>query len=465
VTNTQAVAFEAPGLGDRSYLVHDGVVAVVIDPQREQERYIEAAERLGVRITHVLETHVHNDYVSGGLGLAREVGATYVLPEGEDLAFALECEEIGDGAQVRTGALNIAALATPGHTPHHLSYLVSSATDVTGFILTGGSILPGGVGRTDLLGHERADELARAQWHSVRRLLTELDPSTQVLPTHGFGSFCSASPSGGAQSALTVAIEKERNPAMRSAVEDFVTSLRACPPPIPAYYRYMAPINRRGAITPGYGRLARLGRPDLDRLLATGSFVIDLRPRRTFAAGHRQGVLNIELGDNLTTYFGWIIPFEGPYSLVATSDEEVEESRHLLARIGREDVAGYFLARDLDLEHAQHYPVASFADLGRTIGRGDKPLVLDIRHQSEWRAGHLVVARHVPLPELGACRSVLPPEQEIWVHCATGFRAAIATSQLSAWGMSPVLIDDRFEQAALNNLEIEVEEAVATKHP
>src|ERR1700691_5664172 len=113
----EAVAFDAEGLGDRSYLVHDGDVAVVIDPQREPERYTAAADALGVTITHVLETHVHNDYVSGGLGLARQLGAVYVLPEGEDLAFALECEEIGDGAQVRTGALNIAALATPGHTP------------------------------------------------------------------------------------------------------------------------------------------------------------------------------------------------------------------------------------------------------------------------------------------------------------------------------------------------------------
>ena len=195
--NIQAVTFEAEGLGDRSYLVHDGEVAAVIDPQREQERYVAAAKALGVSITHVFETHVHNDYVSGGLGLARQLGAVYVLPEGEDLAFADECLTLGDGGELTVGSLRVSALATPGHTPHHLAYLLSTPTGGRSYVCTGGSVLPGAVGRTDLLGDERADELAAAQWHSVRRLLSQLDAGTSVLPTHGFGSFCSAAPGAG----------------------------------------------------------------------------------------------------------------------------------------------------------------------------------------------------------------------------------------------------------------------------
>jgi hydroxyacylglutathione hydrolase len=452
----EAVTFDAEGLGDRSYLIHDGDLAVVIDPQREPERYIAAAEALGVTITHVLETHVHNDYVSGGLGLARQLRAVYVLPEGEDLAFADECLALGDGGEITVGALSVLALATPGHTPHHLSYLVRSHKSEASYVCTGGSLLPGAIGRTDLLGPERADELAVAQWHSVRRLLAELDGSTEVLPTHGFGSFCSAAPLAQTGTGkLTVGLERQRNPAATAALEGFVRALGEDRPPIPAYYRLMAAINRNGPGTPSYGPTARLSPGDLDLWLDEGGVVADLRPRRAFAAGHRRGALNIELGNNLTTYFGWVVPLEVPYAFIACSHEEVQRSRHLLARIGREAVAGYALASDLDLKQAHRYPVATFRDLAATVRGGPEPLVLDVRHRSEWRAGHLSIARHAPLPDLGDQRASLPLDRPIWVHCAAGFRAAIAASFLSAWGMRPVLIDDCFDQAALHNLEIE----------
>jgi glyoxylase-like metal-dependent hydrolase (beta-lactamase superfamily II)/rhodanese-related sulfurtransferase len=456
----QAVSFDAPGLGDRSYLVHDGWVGVVVDPQRELERYLLAAESLGVRITHVLETHVHNDYVTGGLALAREVGAAYVLPEGEDLAFADECTTVGDGALMRTGSVRIRALWTPGHTANHLAYLLESESGGPGLACTGGSVLHASVGRTDLLGLDRADELATAQWHSARRLLTDLDPAVQLLPTHGFGSFCSASPKvrapqGGHQGGhATVAEESARNPAMRAAVAEFVRGLAQERPPVPAYYRYMAPINRSGPSRPHYGPVTRLAPAEVAQLLADGAPVTDLRPRRVFAAGHRRGALNIELGDNLTTYFGWVVPFEAPYTLVVADDDDVQMATHLLARIGREHATGYVLADDLEDEGNHRYPVATFADLAQTVGHGPEPFVLDIRHGAEWRSSHLAMAHHVPLPELPAWRPTLPDDREIWVHCAAGFRAAIAASQLSAWGLGPVLVDDAFEHAADVDLEV-----------
>jgi glyoxylase-like metal-dependent hydrolase (beta-lactamase superfamily II)/rhodanese-related sulfurtransferase len=452
---TETVSFEAAGLGDRSYLVHDGEVAVVVDPQREPDRYLETAESLGVSITHVLETHVHNDYVSGGLDLARRLGATYVVPEGEDLGFARECTALGDGAKITAGSLTVSALATPGHTPHHLSYLLTGAAGTPSYVCTGGSVLLNGVGRTDLLGDERADELAQAQWRSARRLLSRLDAETRVLPTHGFGSFCSATPATGAETGdLTVGTERRRNPALRADLEDFVAALRADRPPVPSYYRYMAPANRRGAPGPLYRRVARLAPDDLAHWMATGSVITDLRPRRAFAAGHHQGALNIELGDSFTTYFGWLVPYEARYALIACSYEEVDKSRRLLARIGRELVSGFVLASDLDLQRAMRYQTATFADLAAAVARGEEPLVLDVRHGSEWRAGHLAVARHTPLPELEAHKSYLPSDRPIWVHCAAGFRAAIAASQLSAWGMSPVLVDDLFERAAPHRLRV-----------
>ena len=369
-----AITLEATGLGDRSYLIHDGEVGIVIDPQREPARYLAAAEEVGVRITHVLETHIHNDYLSGGLGLSRELGATYVLPEGETLEFSDECTTLGDGAELQSGSLSIAALATPGHTPHHLSYLLRSDAGGPGFVCSGGSVLPGGVGRTDLLGADRTRELAAAQWHSARRLLTELEDATTVLPTHGFGSFCSAVTTVvSSAEAVTVAIEHSRNPAMRVALDEFVELLDSDPPPIPAYYRYMGPLNRAGVGAPKLDAVTRLERRELDRLLETGCVVTDLRPRRSFAAAHRRGALNIELGANLTTYFGWIVPFEASYTLLASSLEEIDETRRMLARIGREYVFGYVLAEDLGRENSDHYQVATFAELAIASDLGDAP--------------------------------------------------------------------------------------------
>ena len=242
---------------------------------------------------------------------------------------------------------------------------------------------------------------------------------------------------------------------MLAALDGFVRALGEDRPPIPAYYRFMAAINRNGPGTASYRPTARLSPADLDFWLAEGGVVADLRPRRAFAAGHRRGALNIELGNNLTTYFGWVVPFEAPYAFIACSHEEVQRSRHLLARIGREAVAGYALASDLDLKQAHRYPVATFRDLAAAVRGGPEPLVLDVRHRSEWRAGHLSIARHAPLPDLGDQRASLPLDRPIWVHCAAGSRAAIAASFLSGWGMSPVLIDDFFDQAALHNLDIE----------
>ena len=240
------IAFDAPGLGDRSYLVHDGSVGAVIDAQRDTAPYLGTAAGLGIEIVLVLETHIHNDYVSGGLSLARRTGAAYGVPAGEQVDFAAECDALDEGAVRSVGGLRLTVLATPGHTPHHLSYLFGDGQghDV---VLTGGSLLAGATGRTDLLGADLAAELAAAQWRSVRRLLDELPPATVVLPTHGFGSFCSAGagPQGPAgELTLTIATERRHNPAARLELGAFVDSLRNDALPVPAYYRHMAPLNR-----------------------------------------------------------------------------------------------------------------------------------------------------------------------------------------------------------------------------
>ncbi len=449
------VVFDVPGLGDRSYLVHDGEKAIVVDPQRDPAPYITTATDIGVEIELVLETHLHNDYVSGGLALSRRVQATYGVPSGESVCFEQECEILDEGDELAVGALGLTVLATPGHTPHHLSFLVEDRAGGAA-VLTGGSLLAGATGRTDLLGPDRAAPLAQAQWSSVRRLLNNLPAATAVLPTHGFGSFCSAG-AVIATEELTIATEMERNPAALLGIEAFVESLIGEPPPIPAYYRYMAPLNRAGAVEPRYGAVPVVSASCLAELLDKGTAIVDLRGRRAFAQAHHRGTLNIELGPSLPTYLGWLLPFAAPLVVVSTTLDEVLEASRLLARIGRENLAGWAPAKFIDVLGplaVGHYEVCGFQDLARRSEGRPRPHVLDVRFAHEWRSGHIDGARNVALPDISSVLSVLPRNEEIWVHCAAGFRAAIATSLLSASGFRPVLVDDVLDNAVAAGLEV-----------
>lgn len=452
----EVVAYEAVGLGDRSYLLHDGDKAFVVDPQRDPGPYLETAKHLGVDITLVLETHVHNDYVSGGLALARRAGATYGVPGGVPFGFASESSALEEGDVLEVGALQVRVLSTPGHTPNHLAFVTRDASG-TSAVLTGGSLLSGATGRTDLLGPDRAASLGEAQWRSVRRILHELDPATEVLPTHGFGSFCSAGLVSATSDRLTVGSERLRNPAARLDLGPFVEDLVAKPLPIPAYYQHMAPLNRAGAAEARFGPLPRIDPAVLPGLISSGTAVVDLRPRREFADTHLLGSLNIELAANLPTYFGWLVPFSAPFVVLARSLEELAECRWLLSRIGREEPAGWGPVSSLESLAADvigHYDVASFVGLGQRYRSGQRPDVVDVRFRHEWEGGHIRGARNIPLPEVGSVSPTLSTAERTWVHCAVGYRAAIAASVLSARGCRPVLVDDNLDNAVAAGLEI-----------
>jgi glyoxylase-like metal-dependent hydrolase (beta-lactamase superfamily II)/rhodanese-related sulfurtransferase len=450
------VVYDAPGLGDRSYLVHDGRVGAVIDAQRDPAPYLATAAGLGVGIALVLETHVHNDYVSGGLALARRAGAAYGIPAGEPVHFAAESDALDEGDVRSVGGLALRVLATPGHTPHHVSYLFE---DVHGSraVLTGGSLLGGATGRTDLLGPGLAAELAAAQWRSVRRLLAELPPGTGVLPTHGFGSFCASGGEGGPVGGLTIGAERRHNPAARLELEAFVASLTSGALPVPAYYQHMAPLNRVGAPEPGTAPVPVVAPGSLAALEHAGVALVDIRGRRAFGDAHRRGALNIELGPSFPVYFGWVLPFSAPVVLVATGHEEVTEARRRLASIGRETLAGWAgdeLIAALGPQERGHYRVQDFRQLAQRCRHEPLPRVLDVRFPYEWRRGHIRGASNVPVPEIASASPALPEDEEIWVHCAGGYRAAIAASLLSANHLRPVLIDDTLEGAATAGLEI-----------
>jgi hydroxyacylglutathione hydrolase len=451
------VVFEAPGLGDRSYLLHDGAKAVVVDPQRDPHPYLKTAEDLGLDLALVLETHVHNDYVSGGLALARRAGATYGVPAGVPFQFSSEAAALEEGDVLRVGDLTVTVLLTPGHTPHHLAFLVTDANG-TSAVLTGGSLLPGGTGRTDLFGRDLAVSLGEAQWRSVRRLLDELDPGTSVLPTHGFGSFCSAATVGGAGSeSLTIGSERRVNPAARLDLGAFVEGLLAKPLPIPGYYAHMAPINRAGATEPIYEPVPVLSPTALMAQLNSGTAVVDIRPRRTFAASHLRGTLNIELAAQLPTYLGWLVPFYAPFVVLSETADDLLESRRLLSRIGRELPVAWAQAELFEpapVGQRGHFEVASFRSLAQRRQRGSRPRVLDVRFPHEWDKGHIRAAQNVPLPDVASAIQAFPADEEMWVHCAAGYRAAIAASMLSARGRPTVLVDDSFDNAVSAGLEV-----------
>ena len=238
----QIDVIETNSLGDRSYLVTDGDVAVVVDPQRDIDRVQALVAERGVRVTHVLETHVHNDYVTGGLELAREVGAQYLLNADDQVSF--ERTGVSDGDIVEVGArMRVRVLLTPGHTHTHLSFALEADGESVA-VFTGGSLLYGSTGRPDLLGPDHTQTLAHAQWHSAQRLAAELPDETAVYPTHGFGSFCSATQSGG--TASTIGQEKLANPALTTDESRYVEDLLAGLDAYPAYYAHMGAANSAG---------------------------------------------------------------------------------------------------------------------------------------------------------------------------------------------------------------------------
>jgi len=450
------VTVETSGLGDRSYVVGDGEVAVVVDPQRDIDRLQQALRQVGGRLTHVLETHIHNDYVTGGLQLADAAGAAYLVAAADDVAFDRTGARPGD--EVSTGSLTIRVLATPGHTPTHLSYVVAQDGHDRA-VFTGGSLLYGTVGRTDLIADGRTEELTRAQYRSARMLIAQLAADVEVYPTHGFGSFCSSASGSGGPSG-TIADERRANlAALAGDEETFVAQLIGGLTAYPRYYARMAPINRAGPAPVDLTPPAELDPAELGRRIHAGQWVVDLRTRRAFAHHHLHGTVNIGLDGAFATYLGWVLPWGDPVTLVGDTADEVAAAQRELVRIGVDRPAGqatggpdrYAVGAD-----PRAYAVADFGELAETLAADPAAVtVLDVRRDDEWARGHLVGALHIPLPDLEARAGELPSgDAMLWVHCQSGFRAAIGASLLDRAGRRVVLIDDSFDHTAAAGLHL-----------
>jgi hydroxyacylglutathione hydrolase len=435
-----------PGLGDNSYLVSSGDDGALVDPQRDIGRYLDLARSRGVVIRQVLETHVHNDYVSGALEVRAATGAEIAAPAAGRYEF--DVRPIAEGDEVRVGDARLVALETPGHTPEHLAYLVyDEGADVPTGVFTGGSLMVGGAGRTDLLGEELTAELTRAQYRTLRRLAA-LPDTVQVLPTHGAGSFCGAGPTPKERTS-TMAEERTRNPALSAPDEgSFVAQQLSGLLSYPAYYRHMAPINRSGprlvADVPGWRPLA----PDqVAARTDDGVWVVDGRWRVPFARAHLPGSINVELQDSFASYVGWVVPFGDPLVLVLPQPEEdsLAEATTQLLRIGYERVEGY-LAGGVEAWIASGRPVASYPVAGleewcrawRDRGSGG---VLDVRQQVEWDRGHIAGSTHIFVGDLPDRVEEVPREEQVWAACATGHRASMAASLLDRAGVPVTLVD------------------------
>ncbi|WP_405653411.1 rhodanese-like domain-containing protein [Streptomyces sp. NBC_00019] len=438
---------EVPGLGNRSYLAGGGQTALAVDPPRDVDQVIAAAARRGVRISHVVETHVHNDYVTGGLELARVVGAAYLVPAGARVSFERVPVHDGDRAEVDADAgLALRALATPGHTPHHTSYVLEeNGTAVA--VFTGGSLLIGTVGRPDLVEPRLTEHLARAQHASAHRLAAELPQETAVLPTHGFGSFCSSAQTEGSDT--TIGKEKASNEAFTRDVDDFVAGLLAGLDDIPAYYTHMGPANAAGPEPVDLTPPALADAEEIAARLAAGEWVVDLRNRVAFAAGHVSGSFNFEAEGQLATYLAWLIPWGKPVTLLAESPGQLAAAQRELVRVGIDRPAAAAIGGPKGWVPEGAAPAsfrrATFADLaGRLPAQG--VVVLDVRRDSERAGGHVEGSVHIPLHALHR-RIEEVPAGEVWVHCAGGMRAAIAASLLDAAGRAVVAVDDSFDAA------------------
>jgi glyoxylase-like metal-dependent hydrolase (beta-lactamase superfamily II)/rhodanese-related sulfurtransferase len=435
------INLDTPTLGDRSYIVHDGASALVVDPQRDIDRVEEIMRAEHVQIDAVIETHMHNDYVTGGLVLARKYGVKYVTNAQDHVAF--DRQGINDEEVITIGDFAIKALHTPGHTFTHMSYVLLTPEERAQGIFTGGSMLHGSTGRPDLLGWDQAATLAGLQHRSAHRIVELLEDKVSIHPTHGFGSFCATTSTSGDSS--TIADEKRINPALLLDEESFISQTLAGLDAYPAYYQHMGLVNEAG---PGPIDLSELNRMSTDELLKAikaGAWAVDLRSRNSFIQGHIPGSISFGLDGSFATYLGWIFPYEDTLILLSNKKEDIAIAQRELVRIGIDRPAGAVISDLKEIRGLSKNRSVRFSDVPEAL-KNPNVLVLDARRNSERHASHIQGTQHIPLHELRNRVAELPQEKEIWVHCAGAYRASVSLGILESAGYKAVLINESYEQ-------------------
>ncbi|MBT2543458.1 MBL fold metallo-hydrolase [Streptomyces sp. ISL-44] len=433
-TDDHLIPLVDQGLGNSAYLVDlgDGR-ALAMDASRDLRALKAAAARRGLRVAFAADTHLHADFLSGAVQLAHDDGARILASAAGDRSFPHS--PLGDGDETDLGGLTLRALATPGHTDEHLSFLLLDGNRELG-VFTGGSMIVNSAARTDLLGADRTEELARAQYRSLRRL-AELPDDTAVWPTHGAGSFCSAV--RGDERTSTIGAQKQTNPLLAAPDEDaFVRQLVAGLGSYPDYFDRLAEANRRGpAVLTTAPLLPALDAGQVKALLAGGGHVVDVRPAADFAAGHIPGSLSIPLRGQFATWLGWLLPDTTAIAIVAGGDQDLAEIVWQAYKIGYERLAGR-LAGGMTawLSGGNTQSTTSFVKADQAA---DRPY-LDVRQDAEFAAGHVPGSVHIELGGLTAA-TLDTPEGAV-VACGHGERAMTAASLLERAGHTGIAVLD-----------------------
>jgi hydroxyacylglutathione hydrolase len=431
-------------LAQASYMIGSKGEAAVVDPRRDVEAYLEEAEREKLTIRHVIETHLHADFVSGHRELAARTGAKIYF--GAKAQASFEYIPMREGDEIVLGDVTLRFLETPGHTPESLSVLVidREKSETPEAVLTGDTLFIGDVGRPDLLGAKMsAQELAGMLYDSLHEKLLKLPDSVAVYPAHGAGSLCGRNISS--ETSSTIGQQRRFNYALQPmAREEFVRMMTTDLPEAPAYFSRDVRLNREGPANfselPDPPALA----PDaVEAMRQAGAVILDTRPAAQYGTGHVPGSLNIGLGGQFASWAGSLIAPEKPIVLVTEDENHVAEARTRLARVGLENVGGY-LAGGLLAWHESGRPVAtteqiSVDELRHRIAQGEVGQLVDVRRPGEWQAGHVAQARHLPLNRLEERAAELDPGKPVTAICAGGYRSSIATSLLEQQGCARII--------------------------
>ncbi|EMI19081.1 metallo-beta-lactamase/rhodanese-like domain-containing protein [Rhodopirellula maiorica SM1] len=441
-SNIVLETIEAGGLSHYSYFLGDknAGVAVVIDPRRDVQVYLDLAKQHGMKITHAIETHVHADFVSGSRQLAKQSGTAKIAASIEgDPGYAFEIDRpLRDGDEVKVGSIRLRGIHTPGHTPEHMSYLASSGGE--GWALfTGDFLFVGSVGRPDLMGVQNTDTLAKALYHSVQNAFTQLPGELQIYPAHGPGSPCGAgikAPEGDP----TLAQERKGNPYWRMKDEDvFIEALLEAQPPVPYYWPRMKEINVAGPEILSEDRQPELVKPDkFEQLVHSGEVqLLDTRSMHSFAGGHIRGAMNIGYNEVISMWGGWMLDPDKPIAMLKPAQGNFKDPVDWLARVGLTNVTtglkGDMKAWVNSGRAFDSYPTMTVHEVHERFP-SDEMTLLDVRQPAEWDMGHLPGAQYLFLPEIPEKLDQVDKSKPVVVYCGNGYRASLGTSVLRAHG-------------------------------
>jgi hydroxyacylglutathione hydrolase len=432
--------FVDKGLGNSAYLIgsHDTKKGLLIDPLRDVDQYIHAAYERGIQVTHVLDTHLHADFVSGNREIAHQTGA--VIGASAEAQLGFDHQPLTEESVIDLGAFQVRVMTTPGHTPEHISFLIVEPDSKTpSALFSGGALIVGGAARTDLLTPELTQPLARQLYHTIHQKLLKLPDSLDVFPTHGAGSFCVAP--GSADRTTTIGSERMDNAlAQARSEEEFVRRALDNLSSYPTYYKYMRQINQRGPkILGGVPVLKPLSASEVKAMMDDGVVVLDVRHGKLFGAGHIPNSYGIRVDAPLTTWAGWLIPFGSRIILVTESTEQALAATRQLIRIGYDNLVGR-LEGGIDA-WVREYPVETIPGMNvkELRERLDDVMLIDVRQRSEWDAGHIPGAIHFEGGRVAWEELPFPHDRQLAIQCSSGNRSMSVSSVLRRRGYRNVI--------------------------